>query len=369
MTATKRELQHSLPFAMEPVVYDFAINDRGTVAELLGGPDALLPAAYYALQVPHWLRQDPRTLTAQRRAELDRLGGATRSRPEMAGMAETLFDRLLPARAKAEGGPNNLQALLQTNGFDPEQHERIRSGLRRGLIGLAQNRLPATSVIEDVRPGDVLDAGNGLDARLARLGRDALAAGAVGVVTLAAGAGSRWTQGAGVVKALHPFCKLGGRHRTFLELHLAKSRRVSREFGSFLPHVVTTGYLTHGPIEAHLLARSNYGYPGPRVRLSPRSCGSGLRLVPITSATICGFAWGGDAATWLCSDEQAQKVRDSRACRGCSTGRGGPAKVPTTPTTCLCNVCIRSATGTKSPTCSATACCATCSPSGPACAT
>ena len=104
MTATKRELQHSLPFAMEPVVYDFAINDRGTVAELLGGAEALLPAAYYALQVPHWLRQDPRTLTPQRRAELDRLGGATRSRPEMAGMVETLFDRLLPARAKAESG-------------------------------------------------------------------------------------------------------------------------------------------------------------------------------------------------------------------------------------------------------------------------
>ena len=45
------------------------------------------------------------------------------------------------------------------------------------------------------------------------------------VVTLAGGAGSRWTQGAGVVKALNPFCRLGGQHRTFLEVHLAKSRR------------------------------------------------------------------------------------------------------------------------------------------------
>ena len=33
---------------------------------------------------------------------------------------------------------------------------------------------------------------------------------AAAVVTLAGGVGSRWTQGAGVVKALHPFCKLGG---------------------------------------------------------------------------------------------------------------------------------------------------------------
>ena len=54
------------------------------------------------------------------------------------------------------------------------------------------------------------------------------ASGAAAVVTLAAGAGSRWTQGAGVVKALHPFAKLGGRHRSFLEVHLAKNRRVAR---------------------------------------------------------------------------------------------------------------------------------------------
>ena len=58
-----------------------------------------------------------------------------------------------------------------------------------------------------------------------RLGEDAARAGEVGVISLAAGAGSRWTQGAGVVKALHPFCKLGGKHRTFIEVHLAKSRQ------------------------------------------------------------------------------------------------------------------------------------------------
>jgi UTP--glucose-1-phosphate uridylyltransferase len=305
MTVAKRELQHSLPFAMDPVVYDFAINDRGTSAALLQGGDALLPPAYYALQVPHWLRQDPRSLTPQRRVELDRLGAACRSRREMAGMAETLFDRLLPPQHKLEAGQSSLEALLQANGFDPEQHERVRGGLRRGLIGLAQNRLPATAVIEDVRAGDVLDAGNGLDANCTRIGRGALAKGAVAVITLAAGAGSRWTQGAGVVKALHPFCRLGGRHRTFLEVHLAKSRRVSQDCGSVLPHVVTTGYLTHKPVEAHLHSHRNYGYTGP-VHLSPgRSVG--LRLVPM--ARDLRFAWEEMPQQLL--DEQAQKVRDS----------------------------------------------------------
>jgi hypothetical protein len=53
----------------------------------------------------------------------------------------------------------------------------------------------------------------------------------VGVVTMAAGVGSRWTQGAGVVKALHPFCRIAGRHRTFLDVHLAKSRRAGRQAG------------------------------------------------------------------------------------------------------------------------------------------
>jgi len=70
----------------------------------------------------------------------------------------------------------------------------------------------------------------------------------VAVVTLAGGAGSRWTKGAGVVKALHPFSKLAGRHRNFIEAHLAKSSRSSRIAGMPLPHVITTSYLTHDAV-------------------------------------------------------------------------------------------------------------------------
>ena len=132
--------------------------------------------------------------------------------------------------------PDDLARMLDAHGFDRERHERVRGDLRRGLIGLAQNRLPASAVVEDVRPGDVADARGGVAPDLAELGRRALAAGAVAVVTLAAGAGSRWTQGAGVVKALHPFARLAGRHRTFLEVHLAKSRRAAaRACSSVMP--------------------------------------------------------------------------------------------------------------------------------------
>ena len=133
----------------------------------------------------------------------------------------------------------------------------------------------------------------------------ALAEGRVAVVTLAGGVGSRWTKGAGVVKALNPFCKLGGRHRNFIEAHLAKSRRVGRECGTLLPHVVTTSYLTHDAIEKHLARECNYGYPGPLL-LSPGRI-IGLRMVPMERDLR--FAWEEMPQQML--DEQAQKVRES----------------------------------------------------------
>jgi hypothetical protein len=54
---------------------------------------------------------------------------------------------------------------------------------------------------------------------------------AAAVVSLAGGAGSRWTQGAGVVKALHPFASWGTAPHLPVEVHLAKSRRAGRMAG------------------------------------------------------------------------------------------------------------------------------------------
>src|SRR5207249_3143734 len=123
MAATKRELQHALPFAMEPVVYDFSIDENGTFADLLEGADALMPQGYYALVVPALLRRELRALSPLRRAELDKFAAACRTRPELGGMVQTLFDALLP-RGKAEvtSGPS-LAALLEQHGFDRTQHE------------------------------------------------------------------------------------------------------------------------------------------------------------------------------------------------------------------------------------------------------
>ena len=169
MSATKRELQSALPFAMEPVVYDFAINERGTFADLLDGEAALMPSGYYTLTVPGLLRQDRHSLSPLRRAELDRFGFACRNRPELRGVVQTLFDVMLP-RGKAESAADQtLTALLDQHGFDRGQHEQIRTDLKEGRIGLAQNRLPPSAVIEDVQPGDVVDAASWLSSASLRL--------------------------------------------------------------------------------------------------------------------------------------------------------------------------------------------------------
>ncbi len=303
MSATRRRFEHALPFAMEPVVYDFAINERGTSAALLPADQAPLPPGYYAMMVPRMMRLDPRELTVSRRSELDAFGAACRTRPELAGMVQTLFDRLLPRPRGEPGVGQDLASLLAANGFDPVQHEQIRADLRQGRIGLAQNRLPVNTDIRDVEPDDVLDGVHGIDDRARQAGMEALAEGRVAVLSLAAGAGSRWTQGAGVVKALHPFAKLGGRHRTFVEVHLAKSRRIGRRCGTLLPHIFTTSYLTHAPIASFLQAERNYGYEGPLLLSEGRAIG--LRMIPMVRDLR--FAW--EEVPQQLLDEQAQKVR------------------------------------------------------------
>ncbi len=117
--------------------------------------------------------------------------------------------------------------------------------------------------------------------------------------------GSRWTTGAGVVKAVNPFVMLGGKHRSFLEIHLAKTRAAQDRFGAKIPHIVTTSYLTHSAIEHHLARTRNYGHDGA-VLLS-RGQSIAQRLVPMTRDLT--FLWEDGAHETL--DENKQKVREA----------------------------------------------------------
>ena len=305
MRDAKSSLAGGVPFAIEPVVYDFQINEAGTTAELLAGNSAILPDGYYNLILPSVLRKDQRSLTVCERTDLARFSLSCHGETGRAGRMQNFLDRLLPQGQEGDSRGDTLESLLSQNGFDPVQHERIQSALRAGRIGLAQNRLPPSTLIQDVSPDDVFDARRSVEDKFRSIGEEALASGAVAVVTLAGGAGSRWTHGAGVVKALSPFCRLAGRHRTFLEVHLAKSARTGRIFGAPVPHVITTSYLTHEPTEQHLSRRGNYGYEGPLHLSSGRAVG--LRMVPMVRDLR--FAWEETAQQML--DAQAQKVRDS----------------------------------------------------------
>ncbi|NNE01434.1 MAG: UTP--glucose-1-phosphate uridylyltransferase [Pirellulaceae bacterium] len=305
MVAVKREMQTSLPFAMDPVVYDFKINDHGTRAELLTGQSAVLPDRYYALVLPEILRTPLRDLPTATRSELQRIGERCRHPERGTATAGLLLDSVLPSEVSDEARASSLQQILSDNGFDRQQHEQIRTDLRSGRIGLSQNRLSQNTTIRDVRPADVVDVRGGVESKYSDLGEQAIRDGKIAVVTLAAGVGSRWTEGAGVCKALHPFNKFAGRHRSFLEVHLAKNRAITKQFDGCIPHVVTTSYLTDGPIREQLAKQDHYGFQGPLHVSTGRSVG--LRMIP--TVRDLRFLWEETAQQVL--DEQQQKVRES----------------------------------------------------------
>jgi len=305
MRAQKRRFEYGIPFAMDPVVYDFAVNECGSSSKLLCGQAAVLPQQYYTLTVPVLLRKDPHTISPDQRHELEHFSSASRSHPMLDGILQRIFDRILPEGRIHDDQQRQLDEMLQNYGFDQVQHEQFKADLRSGRIGLAQNRLPISTTIVDVEEDDVAEYPVLRSGRYRSLGSDAIASGTVGVLTLAAGAGSRWTKGAGTVKALNPYCRLGGAHRTFIETHLAKSRKTMREFKTAIPHIISTGYLTHEPIQRFLESMDFYGC-ADTVHLSPGSI-IGLRVVP--TVRDLRFAWLEMPQQLL--DEQAQKVLDS----------------------------------------------------------
>ena len=290
MRRLKQRFEHGLVFAMDPVVYDFEINRDGS--------HAVEAERNVAAATGQRIREANTSLIAA---------------PEPAGSTDA----------------DALARALEANGFDPDQHERIRAALRSGEIGLAQNRRPQATRIDAVRAGDVERADAQDTATRDALRRDGearLRAGQVGVVTLAGGSGSRWTQGAGVVKALCPFAPFAGRHRRFVDVHLAKSRRTARAYDAPIEHVFTTSHLTHDALAAAVAALPSEADVTPRLS---RGRGIGLRLVP--TERDLRFAWQESGRQRL--DERAEKQRASaqdaliqwaRGCGEASDYRTGP---------------------------------------------
>ena len=306
---TKQELSAALPFAMEPVVYNWRINPNGSSATLHAGTEALMPAPYYAIQVSGLVRQEAASISYVRRAEIDYFTTHCEQHnlayPLLRTIVSNLFKVSDPTTQGNRSAENDqAERIKQENGFDYVQHEDIREELQKGRIGLSRNRLSADTSIADVRPADVTQFAD-VPTDAVAVGEAAIRAGQVAVLSLAAGVGSRWTKGAGVIKALNPFVEIDGTHRSFLEIHLAKTRKVAACYQAVIPHVVATSYLTHEPIRRTLAATGNYGYPGPVYLSEGRSIGQ--RFVPMERDLR--FLWEETPQETL--DENKQKVRDA----------------------------------------------------------
>ncbi len=301
MKNLKKQLQESLPFAMDPVVYDFKINENGTFGNLKIGEDALLPNEYYTLILPALLKKEISELTDSQRDELRILSDSYKKNKEYTGFITNLFERIIPQEEVTGEEGKKLPDLLNENGFDKEFHEEIKSKLKAGRIGLAQNRLPVNSKISDPQKQEIINLSEVIEQNR-EIGEKAIRNNELAIVTLAGGVGSRWTKGAGVVKSLHPFIKFSGIHRNFLDIQLAKNRKIATGFGAKIPHVFTTSYLTHDPITEYInqldLNESVYLSKGRFI---------GQRLYP--TERDLRFYW--DEMPQQLLDEQAQKMQDS----------------------------------------------------------
>ena len=128
------------------------------------------------------------------------------------------------------------------------------------------------------------------------------------MLSLAGGVGSRWTKGAGVIKALNPFADIGGKHRSFLEIHVAKTKRTAQLFKASPPHIIATSYLTYQPIMEALKQMKNYDYQG-NIYVSPGKS-IGQRFVPMVGDLQ--FLW----------EEMPQEILDENKQKVLEQGRG-----------------------------------------------
>ncbi len=303
MSAIKKEHEHAIPFAMEPVVYDFKINENGTFANLTVGEEALMNEEYYTLLLPKLLKRDLNELTNCQRNELAILSKTYKSGKQYNGFINNLFERIIPQKQEDQDLQKPLNSLLEDFGFNPNQHQQIKSDLKMGRIGLSKNRIPINSTIEDIPQTELPTQQDIENKEFTEIGLKALQNKELAIVTLAGGAGSRWTKGAGVVKSLNPFIGFAGKHRNFVEIHLAKTEKTNADYNTSLQHIFTTSYLTQKPIAGFL---EPYILQKKRIVVSQGKV-IGLRLIP--TERDLRFMWEEMPQQLL--DEQAQKMQQS----------------------------------------------------------
>ena len=262
MRELKKTYKSSFPFIIDPVVYDFEFNHQGITAHLLTCENAKIPG-----------------ISSNKSASNETYGNSDEDIEE-----EKIKDRY---------------------GFDSTSHEHLKALLKKGEIGLDKNRLPLITNLRNIEDNEIIHFENVKnDSKYYKLGIEALRNNEIAVVSFAGGLGSRWTDGAAVVKAINPFIKIKKKHRTFIEIHIAKSRETGTLSGHRIPHVFTTSYLTHDAI-ANFLDRFNYFDYKNHIYLSPAKS-IGRRVYPLEKDLK--FYW--ETHLHQKADKNMQKVLD-----------------------------------------------------------
>jgi UDP-N-acetylglucosamine pyrophosphorylase len=261
MNELRETYRHSFPFIIDPVVYDFDFNHEGIIAKMLTGKKARVPGISSLETTSH--------KCTQREIVEDSIG--------------------------------------ERYGFDSSSHAHMKDLLKKGKIGLTQNRMPLSSSVEDVSENEIYHFENEIaDKVLHEIGLNSLNNKEIAIVSFAGGMGSRWTHGATVVKPVNPFVRIGEKFRTFIEIHLAKSARTGELYCQRIPHVFTTSYLTHDAIQTYLNNFNCFGYRD-KLYLSPAKS-IARRVYPMERDLR--FYWEEQLQQKL--DENVQKVQDSQ---------------------------------------------------------
>ncbi len=305
---TKKEFETSLPFAMDPVIYNFSINKNGTWSKMKKGNEALMPSKYYELHAANMVENQLSDFTDLRRAEIDFYATSCEDSEKTKKLLITLMgsvfkisDVALKGNLSAED--EKVRQIKLQNGFDFQQHEDIRQAIQKGQIGLARNRLPENTTITDVN--DQLIYKTSEDKNYVALGINAIKNQEIGVISLAAGIGTRWTKGAGVIKAINPFVRLNGNHVNFVDIHMGKTLKICNEYNVKLPHLFATSYLTHKALADYFKTKKFFNIPGQIYMSEGKSMGQ--RFIPM--ARDLTFLWEELSDEIL--DEQKQKVKEA----------------------------------------------------------
>ncbi|MBU1625965.1 UTP--glucose-1-phosphate uridylyltransferase, partial [bacterium] len=317
LKSKKDKYSQAIPFAMDPVIYMFSVNHDGIIAHLKEGKDVLMPDEYYKFKIMQILVSDKKIKTnidPDIQCFIKAFGNISPVEVTREGLKRfykvkfliDIDDLRISLRGENPKWERAAEKIKSENGFDPAAHEEMKADVKAGRISIKGNRFSLTTKIEDVREEDVILLPSEYEDRstfkdMINIGTNILDNREVAVVSLAAGLGSRWTSGAGVVKTLNPFVKIAGKHRSFAEIHLAKTKKTSRGRKP-IQHVFTTSFLTHDAIKKHIEDSSNFGFQGS-VYLS-RAHAIGQRLHP--TERDLRFIW--DELPQQISSENVQRV-------------------------------------------------------------